>query len=69
MPLSFLQVVVDAIDPSCLVSSPLHYPIDLTTATQEQLQHIHVPLRFQIGALQAQALHRSLLRVHVCGEL
>jgi hypothetical protein len=42
-------VVVDAIDPRCLVSGCISHTIDFATATEAELQDISIPLAFPMG--------------------
>ena len=48
-----MQVVVDAIDPRCLVSGCVSHTFDFATTTEAELQDISIPLSFPMGA----ALH------------
>lgn len=45
-----LQVVVDAIDPGCLVSDCNSKLFDFGSATSAELENIVIPLRLQAGA-------------------
>lgn len=46
------QVVVDAIDPRCLVSGIACHTLDFASTSEADLQDICMPLSFPMGALQ-----------------
>lgn len=48
--IAFWQVVVDAFDPSLLVSAPVMKVVDFSETTEEDLYDIEIPLVFTIGA-------------------
>ncbi|KAK9909649.1 hypothetical protein WJX75_005586 [Coccomyxa subellipsoidea] len=45
----FSQVVVDAIDPRCLVSTPVTHTVDFGSALESDLHDIVIPLHFPMG--------------------
>ena len=47
------QVVVDAVDPGCLVSDCNSKLFDFGSASSADLEDITIPLRLQAGALRA----------------
>ncbi|CAL5219667.1 g1550 [Coccomyxa viridis] len=46
----FSQVVVDAVDPRCLVCQPVSHQIDFCTVTEEELHDITLRLQFPAGS-------------------
>ncbi len=44
-----LQVVVDAVDPRCLVCQPVSYYIDFRSMTEHELHDITLSLQFPAG--------------------
>ena len=46
-----VQVVVDAIDPRCLVSGIVCHTLDFASTSEAELQDISIPLSFPMGAL------------------
>ena len=48
-----VQVVVDAVDPGCLVSDCNSKLFDFGKASSADLENITIPLRLQAGALRA----------------
>ena len=50
-----VQVVVDAVDPGCLVSDCNSKLFDFGSASSADLENITIPLRLQAGALRARS--------------
>lgn len=59
----YFQVVVDAIDPRCLISTPVSHTVNFGIADESELYDIVIPLQFSMGA------HSISVWVHVlCGH-
>ena len=44
-----MKVVVDAFDPSLLVSNTNIHVMDFSTMAEEELYDVHIPLQFDLG--------------------
>ena len=56
-----MQVVVDAIDPRCLVSGCVSHTLDFATTTEAELQDIRIPLSFPMGCAPCLFLNHPAL--------